>query len=277
LLPWTLVGLVAVAGLVGALVGVSNQPSPPATQPTVSQIVAATRAVGTARFTFSSVARSKNPLLRSLSAGSGAVDFRSRSVISVERDESSTLAQDGTAPSHQVTQTVLNDQIWVGQTFYSNFGVVGQHYGIGWIKAKLPNESSGPLGLLDEVTPIGFLDSELGIRGTKIELLRSEVLGGETTTKYRVAVPTCSRPSSPQSVLGSISIWLDGEGRLVQVRDVLHSTDPIHPVNGRSTTISIARFFDFGAPVAISPPKAVLPQGQAGVALIALSPKGCPK
>jgi hypothetical protein len=187
------------------------------------------------------------------------------------------LAQDGDAPSRRVTQTVLNDQIWVGQAFYSNFGVVGQHFGIGWIKAKLPNEPSGPLGMLDEVTPIGFLDSELSVRGTKIELIRSEALGGEETTKYRVAVPTCSSASSPQSVLGSIDIWLDGEGRLVQVRDVLHSTDPIQPVNGRSTTISTARLFDFGAPVTISPPKAVLPEGQAGVALIALSPKGCPK
>ena len=59
--------------------------------------------------------------------------------------------------------------------------------------------------------------------------------------------------------LGSIYVWLDGEGRLVQVRDVLHSTDPVQPVNGRSTTTSTARLFNFGAPVTILAPKSVLP------------------
>jgi hypothetical protein len=171
---------------------------------------------------------------------------------------------------------MFNDQIWIGRTFYAQIGIVGEHFGIGWIQAKSPKGSSGLLGMLDEVTPIGFLDGELGVRGVRVELLRTEVLGGEQTTKYRVVVPTCNSAGSPQAVLGSIDIWLDGTGRLVQVRDVLHSNDPIRPVNGRSTTISTARLFDLGAPVTISAPKMVLPAGQGGVAFLSVSPKGCP-
>jgi hypothetical protein len=277
LVPWALVGLVAVAGLVGALVGVSNQPSTPTTQLKVSGVIAATRSAGTARFTYSSVAASRDPLLRSRSTGKGAVDFRTGSVTTVERSTSTGISQDGNAPSRQVTQTMLNSQIWVDHMFFTQFGVTGQHFAIGWIKAKLPNGSSGLLGMLDEVAPIGFLDSELGVRGTEVELLRSEVLGGEATTRYRVVVPTCSSARSPQSVLGSIDLWLDGEGRLVQVRDVLHTTDAVRSIAGRSTTVSTVRLFDFGAPVTISAPKAVLPPGQGGVAFLAISPKGCPR
>jgi hypothetical protein len=163
-------------------------------------------------------------------------------------------------------------------TFYTEIGTVGQPFGPGWIKATLPNaSSSGHLGMLDEVEPFGFLDSELVERGTKVELLRSEVRSGEETTRYRVVVPTCTSAGSPQAVLGSIDIWLDGEGRLVQVRDVLQSQDPQRPENGRSTTIISARLFDFGAPVTISAPRVVLPAGQGGVALFSLSPKGCPR
>jgi hypothetical protein len=275
--PWALVGLVGVAGLVGAWFGVANQPSTPSTQLGMSEVIAATRAAGTARFAYSSVAVSRNPLLRSVSIGSGAVDFRSGSVATVEGSSSRGISQDGNAPSRQVTQTMLNREIWVDHTFYTQLGVGGQHFAVGWIKAKLPAGFSGLLGMFDAVTPIGFLDGELGVRGTKVELLRSDILGGEATTKYRVVVPTCSTApttGSPQKVLGSIDLWLDGEGRLVQVRDVLHTTDPVDPFAGRLTTISTARLFDFGAPVTISAPK-VVPSGQGGVAFISLSAKGC--
>ena len=239
-LPWALVGLVAVAGLVGALVGVANQPSAPAIQLRASQVIAATRAAGTARFTSSSVAASRNPLLRLASFGEGSVDFTNDSVTTVEQSTNKSISQSGNAPSRQVTQTVLNDQIWVDHTFYTRLDVGGQPSEMEWIKAKVPNGSSGLLGMLDEVDPIGYLDGELGIRGTKIELIRSEMLDRMATTKYRVVVPTCSTGSSPQNVLGAIDLWLDGEGRLVQVRDVLHSTNPSKSLAGGTTTISTA-------------------------------------
>jgi hypothetical protein len=279
-LPWALVGLVAVAGLVGALVGVANQPSPPATQLRVSEVVSTTRAAGTARFTYSSVAASRNPLLRSASFGEGSVDFADNSVTTVEQSTSKGISQNGNAPSRQVSQTILNNQIWVDHTFFTQLDVGGQHSEMEWIKAKVPSGSSGLLGMLDEVDPIGFLDGELGIRGTKIEVIGSELLDGMATTKYRVVVPTCNAPSatgSPQNVLGAIDLWLDSDGRLVQVRDVLHSTNPIKSFAGGSTTISTARLFDFGAPVTISAPKPVLPPGQGGVAFLLISPKGCPR
>ena len=68
LIPWMLVGLVAVAGLAGALVGVAGHPSATSAEPRLSEIIAATRAAGTARFTYSSVTSSPNPLLRSIYA-----------------------------------------------------------------------------------------------------------------------------------------------------------------------------------------------------------------
>jgi hypothetical protein len=175
---------------------------------------------------------------------------------------------------------MLNTQIWVDHTLYTQLAVSAQQFGNGWIKAKVPSGSSGPLGPLDEVAPIGFLDGELGIGGTKIKRLRSETLNGVVSTQYRVVLPTCSGPptaSDPQKELGAIDIWVDGEGRLIQVRDVLHFTDPVKSFAGRSTTVSTARLFDFGAPVTIEAPNVVQRAGEGGgVAFLSLSPKGCP-
>ena len=277
--PWALVGLVAVAGLAGALLGVANRAVAPPAQPSVSAIVAATRSAGTARFTYSSVAASRNPLLRSVSAGKGAVDFRTGSVTTVERSTDRNIEKDGNAPSRQVTQTMVDSQIWIKHSFYTQLNVTGQPVLIPWIQAKVPTGSSGPLGVLDEVDPFGFLDGELSIHGTRVERLQSESVGGMAATKYRIVVPTCNGSSTatdPQEELGTINIWLDGQGRLVQVRDVFHLTDPVKSLSGRSTTVSVVRLFDFGAPVTISAPKEVRPEGQGGsVIFFSMSPKGC--
>jgi hypothetical protein len=176
---------------------------------------------------------------------------------------------------------MLSTQIFVDGMFYTELAAGGRPFGNGWIKATIPSGSSGLLGMLDEVAPFGFLDGELGIRGTRIQRVRSETLNGVVSTKYRVVLPTCSGPptaSALQQELGSIDIWMDGEDRLIQVRDVLHFTDPVKSFAGRSTTVSTARLFDFGSPVTIAAPKAVRPAGQGGgVAFLSLSPKGCPR
>jgi len=277
--PWALLSLVAVAGVVGAVAGIANQPTVQSIQPKLSEIAAAVRATGTARFTNSSVATSRNPLLRSASIGSGAVDFRASSVTTTGQDTSTGISQDGTAPSQHAAQTMLNDQIWVGRTVYTRLGITGQHFAIPWIKGQAPSGSFGGLGVLDEVDPIGFLDNAMGIRDTKVELIRSEVLGGVATMRYQVVLPACSaRPNArgPRGVLGAIDLWLDREGRLVQVRDVRQTTETTGSLAGHSTITSTIRLLDFGVPVTISAPKTVLPPGQGAVAFLSLSVKGCP-
>ena len=46
---------------------------------------------------------------------------------------------------------MLNDQVWIGDTFYTQFGIANQPPVIGWIKARFPTDKSpGLLGTLDE-------------------------------------------------------------------------------------------------------------------------------
>jgi hypothetical protein len=267
-----------VTGLVGAGVGLANQPSSAPTG--VSEFVGATQAAGTARFTYSSVTTSSDPLLRSASFGDGTVDFTNDSVTNVERITSTSISQDGDAPPRRTIQTFLNDETWIGRTVYTQLGIESPQVAIPWIKSKSPTGSFGSLGVLDEVEPVGILDSDLGTHGTKVELLRSEELGGTAATKYRVVVPTCtatSRSSGPRVVIGPIDLWLDSGSRLVQVRDVLHTTDSVGSFARGSTIINTIRLFDFGAPVTISAPKALLPPGQGSVAFLTISPGGCPR
>ena len=270
LIPWMLVGLVAVAGLVGALVGVAGHPSGAPAQPLLSEIIAATRAVGTARFSYSSVTSSPNPLLRSISVGRGAVDFRTDSMTTVERDRETQISQGDNGPSRRSTQTLVNDQIFIGRTFYTQFGMVSSHFPDRWVKGTFPKASFGVMGVFDEVDPVGDLDGDLTTPGTKVELLGAGTLGGAAVTRYRVVLPACaatSHTTGPHDTVGPIALWLDGEGRLVQIRNAMHLTNPAEPFRGVSTITSTIRLSDFGAPVAVAAPK-VIPEGEGAVAIL---------
>jgi hypothetical protein len=277
-LPWALLGLAAVAGFVGAGLGIANQPPSTSHQPTLSEIVAATRSAETARFTFSSVSTSPNPSRRSVSVGRGTVDFRTNSMTTDQRTLSTSISQGSDTPPGHATRTLLDDQTWIGRTYFARLGIVGVQ-SIPWIKGHFPADAFGLLGVLDEVDPVGFLENDLEVRGTKVELVGTEVLGKTATTKYRVITPSCPQVATttvgPHDVAGPIDLWLAGGGRLVQVRNVIRITGPGGSASARSTITSTIRLSDFGAPVAISAPKPVLPNGQGAVAFLTLSPKSC--
>jgi hypothetical protein len=280
-MPWVLVGLVAVAGSAGALVGIANQQQVQSAQLSMSAIASGTRAAGTARFTYSAITSSPNPLLRSTTYGRGTVDFKTQSLATVERYRETSLESSGSGPSQPTTQTTVNSQIWIGTTNYNNFNTVGFGSDDSWMNnGSSPVNTLGTFGIFSNVGPIGALAEEASIPGGKVVDLGSEVLGDTFTTRYRLVVPTCDVPETgfPQIVFNPTDIWIDGQGRLVQARSVLRITWPKNfrlpksilnavpqaqalaapgPFAGQSTTISSIRLFDFGAPVAISAPDTV--------------------
>jgi hypothetical protein len=71
-----------------------------------------------------------------------------------------------------------------------------------------------------------------------------------------------------------LQLWLDGDGRLTQVRDVLHATDSVGSFAHGSIAVSTIRFSDFGGPVAISTPHDVASQGESAIAILS-TPKRC--
>jgi len=295
LVPWALVVLVAVAGLVGALVGVASQPSASG-QLNLSEIIAATRAAGTARFTYSAITSSSNPLLRSTSYGKGTVDFTTQSVSTVEYDRQTSLTASGDSSPQSTTQTTIASQIVIGGTSYNSFNTVGLEFDNSWIRSNNdPVTRSASFGVLGDVSPIAELASDVATPGARSELLGSATLGTTLTTRYRLLVPTCNTEDAgaPRVVVSPTDLCIDDHGRLVQARSVVQITLPKSfpvPKNfpayktlepgrfaGTSTIASTIRLFDFGGRVAISAPTS-LDTGVStsqGIAISTQAHQGC--
>ena len=207
-LPWALVGLVVVAGLVGALVGVTNQPSVSA-RLRLSAIDAATRVAGTARFAYSAITSSPNPLLRSTSYGRGRVDFATESLRTVEDDRQTSLESSDGGPSLPTTQTTVNSQIWIGDTNYESFNPVGSGSDDSWTKDGSSPVASGlgTFGIFSNVDPISTLAADAAAPGDDGESWIRD--GGHDhddqipidcpdMQRRRSWAPTdCSRPNGP--------------------------------------------------------------------------------
>jgi hypothetical protein len=128
----------------------------------------------------------------------------------------------------------------------------------------------------------GFSDPFHAVR---VEDLGSNVVDGIPVTGYRVITePTCasSRSHHLSVATGPSEVWVDGIGRLVQVRATFSAsveeptgTPPAgeHPV-ATATTTGVIRFSGYGEPVTITaPPVSPHPLGQS-VSAFAIS-SGC--
>jgi hypothetical protein len=255
-LPWALVGLVAVATGVGAWLGVSSAPAGGQAQAWVAQVLATTQTAGTVRFTYSSVTTSSNPHLRSSASGSGVVDFATDAARATE-----IRAGNGSS----------DGQVRLGRTVYISFAPPGQPQAI-WINIGRPPDSGQDLLGLDFTNAAGALTGFSGpFHAVRVEDLGSAVVDGIPSTGYRViSGPTCTSSHSdpPSDNAGPTDLWVDGSGRLVQVRSTFSASMGPPPTGtpsadgfprsdrGTATTTTVLRFTGYGAPVTISAPPA---------------------
>jgi hypothetical protein len=265
LVPWGLLGLVAVAGLVGAGLGIANQP--PATS-VLSAIAAATRAAGTAHFTYSTVSSSSNAVLRSSTRGSGSIDFNANSVSTVETDTDASFTSNDGSPFQVTVEKNTTSEIWIGDTSYIRLPSFPGDSSPWMKEGRIPLASSGSFGVLGTVSPFALLSGEGSLPRATAVSMGTEILHGMSTTKYRVVMSTDTCPQNtkaPHLSIGPIYLWVDGEGRLVKMRGEIHTTIPkgLFPgtslgstsLVGTSTDVSTIRLFDFGDAVQISAPK----------------------
>ena len=258
-LPFALVGLVAVATGIGAWLGVSSAPAGGPVQAWVAQVLATTQAAGTVRFTYTSVTTSSDPQLRSSASGSGAVDFANNAAQSTEIGPPSASS---------------NSVIRLGRAVYLDLAAPGQPHDM-WINiGRPPDSGQGVLGL--EFTNAGAALAGFSgpFHAVRVEDLGSNVVDGVPATGYRViSEPICasSRSGHLSDTTGPTELWIDGDGRLVQVRSTfsLSVEEPTgtpsageHP-EGAAATTEVIRFFGYGKPVAITaPPSSRHPLGQ---------------
>jgi hypothetical protein len=285
-LPWVTVGLLVMGVGAGVGLGIAGQtptPAPLTATGQILRIVAATRQAGTARFTYSSVNSSTNRLLRGSSTGSGAVNFSRHTMRTVERQRSIGFSGSTVSTEKPVAQDSVMDDVWIGRTEYLRLDP-DTFRDAPWLKGvTFPKDSFGPLGLLQEVSPLGELSLDQGAPGLRVDAGGSGTVHGVETTEYRIVVPTCGAATPSHGIsqtTGPLQLWVDGHGRLVQARQSI--TEDVaknarvgvalaggdFPV-GRVTIVSTLDLGDFGAPVAIAAPRVLITNssGEQGFAI----------
>jgi hypothetical protein len=264
-LPWALAGLVVLAAGLGAGLGLAGAPTAGPEQAWVDQVLSATQAAGTVRFSYSSVTTSSNPLLRASRSGSGSADFASGSAASTEFSRRTSLSGTGsTSAVHATTSTQRLDEVSLGHTIYVALSLPG-HVRPVWVMNHTPTAFAGVLGL--GYTAAGALDALTGVnRVVRVEDLGANVVDGVPATRYRVVTqPVCAGPPSrsDSNSTGPTDLWLDDEGRLIQAQGTSYTSvrglsnrapRPPQGFEGSATTTNVIRFHDFGSPVRISAP-----------------------
>jgi hypothetical protein len=274
LLPWALLALVGVGAGLGAALGQANAPGTTgssdlvgtAAQHWLSGVLATTEAAGTAHLDYTVLGTSPNPLLRGSSTGTGVVDFAAGTYRTTETDhETGWSSQDG-KPVHAHTQTTRESDIAIGSTLYQNFGP--GNLPSGWMKTPVRRDKSA-LGL-GSADGFGLVLSALAgpVTTVSVHALGPASVDGAPATRYLVRTeprPICPDPGrrSPEA---STTVWVDGNGRLVQARNAfsisatfgasLRKENPALasvPFGPRTLT-STVRLSAFGAPVHIAAP-----------------------
>lgn len=273
-LPFALVGLVAVATGIGAWLGVSGAPAGGPAQAWVAQVLATTQAAGTVRFSYTSVTTSSNPHLQSSASGSGAVDFANNSARAAE-----IRAKNGSSGS----------QVRLGRTVYMGIATPGQLHDM-WIDLGRPPDGGQDLLGLEFTNAAGALAGFSDpFHVVRVDDLGSAEVDGIPASRYRViSGPICasSRSGPSSDTAGPTDLWVDGDGRLLQVRSTSSvsvgsapkgtpsTAEPPRSEWGTATTTDIIRFFGYGAPVTITaPPLPRHPLGHSTVTLAVSS--GC--
>jgi hypothetical protein len=272
LLPWALVALLGIASGLGAAIEVLSAPQTTPAQ-WVASVLAATAEAGSAHFTYSSITTSTNPALASRIVGRGLVDFTSGDVRVTEVDTDRQFTTGLLGARLDATPTVNRSQdIDIGRGDYKDLS--GPNGVQVWIRFSLPRNPHANLGLSFADNAGGALDSiSDGFEYAKsVRNLGSASRSGIPTTRYLVTTASvCGPPRhvTEQPVTeqqGPTTMWLDGQGRLVQVSYSLR-IDEVRPpalgpdgssvarlMKGRAAMTATLRFSDFGTPVHIKAP-----------------------
>jgi hypothetical protein len=288
LVPLALVGLLGLGVAAGAAIGAAGSPPPgppalssgPTPAEWVAHLLAATAGAGTAHFAYTHVTTSPVPDLRSTLRGSGMVVFGRGDVEVTEVDHQTEFEGNGPgAPTKAVPESNTTEEIGIGSTLYRRLSVPLASAVPSWLKLSVPWSVHGQLGLTTALNAAVALDALVGsdpVVGVRDE--GRSTVDGVAVTKYVVTTAppsTCSsatRATAPKVDQRPSTVWLDTQGRLVQVRSseydggipaaVLRKVPTFAAFpTGPTVTTATLTFSDFGAPVHIAapPPSALVP------------------
>jgi hypothetical protein len=217
--PWALLIALLVGVGVGAVVGQVQAPGQTPTQ-WVGGVLATTKAAGTARITYVSKLTSATPAQQSSTTGSGVVDFRTGSVKFTEVSRSYETSSTDGGPSKTSLVRDVDETIEIGKSSYQkDFG--------SWTKTARETSAGDPPGLDDALGPftLGPIGGGQPVAG--VEDLGPATVGGVATTRYLVTMrlPSCAAVQAAfeaGNYWRPTTLWVDSQGRLVQVRSAMH-------------------------------------------------------
>jgi hypothetical protein len=270
LLPWALVVLLGAGTGLAAAAGNAGNPGTTPSQ-WVASVLSTTQAAGSARFTYSHVTTSSNPDLDDHMVGSGEVDFSSGRVRSTEVDHDVQFDSGPVGSQQRATPTTTRTlNVGIGTVEYQS---VPSGLGVQrWIKMGLHRDPDSQLGLefaANASVALSSLSGDQRVVATRD--LGPATVDGVPTTRYVVTTaPLCavSKKTAQSYRVSPTTMWINGQGRLVQVRDSFFSD--VHPpaaffrgkpglaklMNGPTATTATLHFSNFGTPLHIAAPPA---------------------
>ncbi len=222
LVPWALVGLIGLGAILGAALGAAGSPGPPGPSPQqwIAGVVATTRAAGTAQLGSSIIVTSPDSALRSWAKGAGAVDFATAKLPG-EDDEPPDRVELGfewAAPPPHTDDDRRRDRHREGRLPEPQ-------------SSRLPgllDERAGPAQFRRARARFGRRSSVLSFRPSVVpsplsgslhsDRLRSTMRRRRATSSRVSSRPDCPTAGPPQLRRDRTTVWVDGRGRLVQVR-----------------------------------------------------------
>ena len=277
--PWVLVILIGIGSGLGAALGVAGSPGTADSsvlagaeaQQWLTGVLTTTKAAGTAHLDSTSVTTSPNSGLRDSGAGSGVVDFATGSHRVNETDRIVQSSPQNGGPAQASSETMTFEEIVIGRTDYLRFGVSGLLPDFWTMQST--QRAAGELGLGSSAFFGGVLSALSGpFTALTVTRLGTATVGAVSTWRYLVQTQGAPSASSPcparkgKPLLGRATVWVDGEGRLVQVRlqssiggkipasAVTQNLSIADEPTGPITSTSTLRFSGFGAPVHIARP-----------------------
>ena len=211
-------------------------------------------------------------------AGSGEIDFRSGTVRATEVDHQTQFTSGPGGLAHPQRTATQLEYIGIGTTMYQSFEPAG-FTALPWMRMSWHRDPGQELGLVFVGNASIALD-ELG--GTRrvvgVRALGAATVGGVATTRYELSTAPVCEPVHPSPLVetqGPSFVWVDAQGRLVQVSGSLRVSGHLpaavqgtFPALGSAypvTTTDTLRLSGFGQPVHIEAPTNLRPPTARGV------------
>jgi hypothetical protein len=294
LLPWALLGVLGVGVAVAAVVGQVQSPGAASTN-RLADVLATTAASGSAHLRISTVSQSADPAERSSSVAAGVIDFTTGNFRFTQFNHEITFTSINGAAPQPVPYNWSEIVIAIGQSLYEKDAVtvsgISSPLPSTWNKFINPRNVHQAFGLDAGTIAENAVSGLAGILPvTSTRSLGPATVDGVGTTRYVLtygAPELCGSRSTviPQAGgsgrFGSASVaksyaptirpttvWVDSQGRLVQIRaTTVSSAQAMKVLSGSfsapQTNVTTLTFSDFGAPVHIVAPDFTGPRPRA--------------